>query len=159
MYPENENDKGLTFKDIAAVRVKREKLLPKGRLDWTHTRIACGEATLVIGVWGQGGNGIFENNIVSYNRIRSFFVHERLPADWKRPEFSLGFLKTVELGGKLRAEMDAILEAESDAARLQEAEEGVTRNETVPVAKDENWSLPSASLPPVHPKIVVKTVN
>jgi hypothetical protein len=154
MYPENYHDKGLTFKDIAAVRVKREKLLPKGRLDWAHTRIACGEATLVIGVWGQGGNGVFENNMVSHDRIRSFFVHERLPADWKRPEFSLGFLKTVELGGKLRAEMDAILEAEANAARLQEAEEGKAENEPGSAVKDESWS-PALT----HPKTVMKTVN
>lgn len=50
----------LTFNDIARVRVKRERVLPLGHLDFTHNRIALGEACLVIGVWGLGGGGDFE---------------------------------------------------------------------------------------------------
>ena len=159
MFPQG-SDKGLTFKDIAAVRVKRERLLPKGRLDWTHNRIALGEASLVIGVWGLGGNGVFENNVVPYQRIRSFFVDERLPPDWMRPEFSLGFLKTVQLGGKMRAEMDAILEAEAKAARLRQAEEdraqntGNAENESSPPTKSESSVLTSP-----HSRTVVRTKN
>jgi len=159
MYPEG-SDRGLTFKDIAAVRVKRERLLPKGRLDWAHNRIALGEASLVIGVWGLGGNGVFEHNIVPYQRIRSFFVDERLPPDWMRPEFSLGFLKTLELGGKMRAEMDAILEAEANAARLRQAEENRAQNtenvenEPSPPIRGES-SVPTS----LRSRTVVRTVN
>ncbi|KAF8320694.1 Cloroperoxidase [Clavulina sp. PMI_390] len=114
---------GLTFTDIARVRVKREKVVPTGRLDWAHNRIALGESCLVIGVWGLGGGGDFEKNVVPYHRIRSFFVDERLPVDWKRPEYCLGFLKTLNLGGKLRAEMDRLLGLEADEARKEEAKE------------------------------------
>lgn len=60
-------------------------------------------------------------NTVSHERIRSFFIDERLPADWKRPEFTLGFFKTLNLGGKLRAEMDKIIADDADAARKKEA--------------------------------------
>jgi len=159
MFPEG-SDRGLTFRDIAAVRVKRERLLPKGKLDWAHNRIALGEASLVIGVWGLGGNGVFENNVVPYQRIRSFFVDERLPPDWMRPEFSLGFLKTVELGGKMRAEMDAMLEAEAKAARLRQAEEnraqsnGNVENEPSPPSRGE-----SSVLTPLHSRTLARTTN
>lgn len=159
MFPEG-SERGLTFKEIAAVRVKRERLLPKGRLDWAHNRIALGEASLVIGVWGLGGDGVFENNVVPYQRIRSFFVDERLPPDWVRPEFSLGFLKTVELGGKMRAQMDVILEAESRAARLHQAEEdraentGNAENEPSPPTRGE-----SSVITPLHLRTAMRTNN
>ena len=70
----------LTFQDVAKVRIKREKLLPTGKLDWAHNRIALGEACLVIGVWGLGGEGDFEKvcggrsicpNLWVYNRFRA----------------------------------------------------------------------------------------
>lgn len=51
---------------------------------------------------------------MSHQRIRSFFVDERLPPDWFTPTRSLGFLKTVELGGQLRAIMDKMIAAEKD---------------------------------------------
>lgn len=154
--PESSDCPGLTFKEIAAVRVKREKLLPKGKLDWLHNRIALGEASLAIGVWGQGGNGVFENNVVSCDRIRSFFIHERLPADWKRPEFTLGFLKTVELGDKMRAEMDALLEAEANAARLKQAEENRAADEDEPETPARAECLTLSSF---HPRTVPRTLN
>ncbi|KAF8332681.1 Chloroperoxidase [Cantharellus anzutake] len=110
--------KGLTFNDIAKVRVAREKLLrtKTGRLDFFHNRIALGEACLVIGVWGEGGGEDFSKRTVSTERIRSFFLEERFPADWRRPTYQLGFLQTVNLGGQLRAIMDSVINKErSDA--------------------------------------------
>jgi len=107
---------GLTFRDVAMVRVAREKLLKTktGRLDWVHNRIALGEACFVISVWGQGGEEDFTRRIVSRERIRSFFLEERFPADWRRPTYQLGFLQTLGLGSKLRAIMDGIIEKEKE---------------------------------------------
>lgn len=53
-------------------------------------------------------------NVVPHERIKSFFIHERLPDDWATPTPSLGFLKTVQLGGVLRAEMDNIIAKENE---------------------------------------------
>lgn len=146
---------GLTFSDIAQVRVKRERVLPKGHLDWAHNRIALGEACLVIGVWGLGGQGDFEKNIVPYERIRSFFIDERLPADWKTPEYSLGFLQTLKLGGKLRIQMDKVLEMEADEARREESRESR--------AEDQAAAKAAAPVPPTvtlqNPRVIIKSVN
>jgi hypothetical protein len=59
MLDPKEEATGLTFHDIAVVRVKREKLIAGRRLDFVHNRIALGEACLVVAVWGHGGNGDF----------------------------------------------------------------------------------------------------
>lgn len=169
---DNVTHAGLTFADIARVRVKRERVIPSGHLDWAHNRIALGESCLVIGVWGLGGEGIFEKNVVPYHRIRSFFIDERLPVDWKRPEYSLGFLQTLKLGGKLRAEMDKVLETEADAARLKEAKESQAEAAAAATAPSATANGGSAAVASAHakgpepstvivqnPRIIVKTVN
>lgn len=55
----DEDKTGLTFTDIARVRVAREKLIAGRRLDFVHNRIALGEACLVVAVWGTGGGDDF----------------------------------------------------------------------------------------------------
>lgn len=150
---------GLTFSDLARVRVKRERLLPTGQLDWAHNRIALGEACLVVGVWGLGGDGVFEKNVVPYHRIRSFFLDERLPTDWKRPEHTLGFLQTLKLGGKLRAEMDKILEDEANQARLKEAQESRAEAETETTTAIATKRQGSTLLAATNPRVAIKTIN
>jgi len=114
MMYEFSSPQGMTFRDIAKVRVAREKLLTTktGRLDWVHNRIALGEACLVTSVWGQGGEEDFTKRIVSRERIQSFFLDEKFPKDWKRPTYQLGFIHTVKLGNQLRSVMDNIIEEE-----------------------------------------------
>jgi len=115
MICEFSSSQGLKFEDIAKVRVAREKLLKTktGRLDWVHNRIALGEASLVIGIWGKGDDlDGFKTKIVPRERIRSFFLHERFPDDWKRPLCPLGFRQCLRMGDELRAIMDTILKQE-----------------------------------------------
>ncbi|KAF9520336.1 hypothetical protein BS47DRAFT_1254540, partial [Hydnum rufescens UP504] len=99
---------GLSFKDMARVRVRREKTLGNKHLDFAHLRIALGEACLTIGVWGFGGGEDMTKRVVSKARLRSFFLDERLPEGWAKPLHCLGFLRTLNMGGKLQDEMKHI---------------------------------------------------
>lgn len=74
----------MTFRDIAKVRVAREKVLQTktGRLDWVHNRIALGEACLVMGVWGQGG----EEDFTKVSHESEFALYSFL---FYKPSFSL----------------------------------------------------------------------
>jgi len=121
MIAEYSSPEGLTFKDMARVRVKREKMLANvtKRLDWTHNKIALGEACLTIGIWGLGGGDDMTKRVVPISRLRSFFLDEKLPDGWQRPLHQLGFLTTLDMGGKLRAEMDKILEEEEQQKQQQ----------------------------------------
>jgi len=114
---------GLSFKDMARVRVRREKTLKGRHLDFAHLRIALGEACLTIGVWGFGGGEDMTKRVVSKARLRSFFLDERLPEGWARPLHRLGFLQTLDMGGKLQAEMKHIQEEEEEKAAAQQTKQ------------------------------------
>jgi len=105
---------GLSFKDMARVRVRREKTLGNKHLDFAHMRIALGEACLTIGVWGFGGGEDMTKRVVSKARLRSFFLDEQLPEGWAKPLHCLGFLRTLNMGGKLQDEMKHIREEEEE---------------------------------------------
>jgi len=91
-----------------------KKTLGSKHLDFAHMRIALGEACLTIGVWGFGGGEDMTKRVVSKARLRSFFLDERLPEGWARPLHCLGFLRTLDMGGKLQAEMEHIRKEEEE---------------------------------------------
>lgn len=61
---------------------------------------------------------LHQQRVVTKDRLQSFFLEERLPEGWARPLHALGFLKTLEMGGKLRAEMDKYIEKEAQKAAM-----------------------------------------
>jgi len=104
MVDECSSPKGLTFQDIARLRVHREATLP-APMDKLHVGVAIREACLTIAQLGQGGGADQTTRVVKPEWIKSFFLHETFPDDWKRPATQLGFEDTKVMGKKLEAEM------------------------------------------------------
>ncbi|KAK0462860.1 Chloroperoxidase [Desarmillaria tabescens] len=104
---------GLSIRDFAMVRVKREAALDKP-MNWWHEQVALGESGLSWLLFRDGSDG---TATVPVERLRQFFGQERLPDGWwehVRPQQPIGLLAARRVANEVQKDMTVIRGTESD---------------------------------------------
>ena len=96
----------LSILDFARVRYSLNLALRKP-LDAIHAEIARGEVALTLLVMGSRGerNEAHDEPVVPKDRIRQWFLEERLPSGWETPHEHVTLFKTMETGRRVKADV------------------------------------------------------
>ncbi|KAK0231946.1 hypothetical protein EDD85DRAFT_849380 [Armillaria nabsnona] len=95
---------GLSIRDFAEVRVKREAALEKP-INWWHEQVALGESALS---WLLFRDGSDDKATVPVERMRVFFGQERLPEGWwerVRPQQAIGLFTARRIANEVQRDM------------------------------------------------------
>jgi len=106
MIAEASSKDGVSMEDLARVRVHREATLPLP-LDNLHVGVAIRESCLIVAQLGKGSPNDRTKRIIKPDWIKSFFIDERFPDDWTKPEQKLGFRDASAMGEVMKGEMAA----------------------------------------------------
>ncbi|KAF8327877.1 Chloroperoxidase [Cantharellus anzutake] len=101
---------GLSHEDFAHHRIDQEKKLSYTLSQPRHI-LATGEVGLIIPALGRGSDEPKERRI-SLDWARSFFLHARLPDDWKRIDKTIPWSVVNGVAGVVRDDMKKIRDGE-----------------------------------------------
>ena len=99
----------LSILDFSRVRYSLNLAL-RAPLNAIHAEIARGEIALTMLAMGTRGDGgdVYDDEhepVVPKDRIRQWFLEERLPTDWSTPETQITILKTMATSRKVKADV------------------------------------------------------